>query len=212
MIFSRKYVFESKKTRALRLALNAAVLLGGLILLYVTFLIFTIVTARSELNRLSEGLYQKAPDAIVIFTGDKGRMKRGLELTRKWPEAKLLISGVHGANTLQTIVAGHADAQALLNSPQQVDLDYEAQDTLGNVRETLKHIDSLQEPVQSLLVVTSDYHVLRVRMIFRDQLAARPLVVFYDGISSDWSSWSNIKKLLIESLKTLRAWFILVFN
>jgi len=212
MIFARKYVFESKKTRALRMALNAAVVLGGIVVLYITFLVFTIVTARTESNRLAEGLYQKSPDAIVIFTGDKGRVKRGLELTRRWPEAKLLISGVHGANTLQTIVAGHADAQALLNSPQQVDLDYEALDTLGNVRETLKHIDGLQEPVKSLLVVTSDYHVLRVRMIFRDQLAARPLTVFYDGITSDWASWKSIKKLLIESLKTLRAWFILVFN
>ncbi len=212
MIFSRKYVFESKKTRALRLALNAAVLAVGVVALYGTFLVFTVMTARTEGNRLSEGLYQKSPDAIVVFTGDKGRIKRALELTRKWPEAKMLISGVHGANNLKTIMAGHQDAETLLASPQQVDIDYEALDTMGNVRETLEHLDASSEKIERVLVVTSDYHVLRVRMIFRTQLGQRPLQLFYEGVPSQWNEWSNIKKLVLESLKTLRVWFLLTFS
>lgn len=211
MIFSRKYVFESRKTRALRLALNAAVVFGGIVLLYATFLVFTVVTARTEAKHTTEGLYQKSPDAIVVFTGDKGRIKRALELTSKWPEAKMLISGVHGANNLRTIMAGHQDAETILASPMQVDIDYEAVDTLGNVRETLEHIDNAQEKIARVLVVTSDYHVLRVRMIFRAQIGKRPLTVYYEAIPSDWSSMSNIKKLVIESLKTLRVWFLLTF-
>lgn len=208
-MFSRKYIFESRKTRALRLALNAAVLFGGVILIYATFLIFTVMTARTEANRTAEGLYQKSPDAIVVFTGDKGRIKRALELTSKWPEAKMLISGVHGANNLRTIMAGHQDAETILASPMQVDIDYEAMDTLGNVRETLEHLDSAQEKMERILVVTSDYHVLRVRMIFRAQIGQRPLAIYYEAIQSDWSSWANIKKLMIESVKTLRVWFLL---
>jgi uncharacterized SAM-binding protein YcdF (DUF218 family) len=211
MIFSRKYVFESRKTRALRLALNAAVVVGGIILIYATFLVFTVVTARTETNRTAEGLYQKTPDAIVVFTGDKGRIKRALELTTKWPEAKMLISGVHGSNNLRTIMAGHQDAETILASPMQVDIDYEAVDTLGNVRETLEHLDAAQEKMERILVVTSDYHVLRVRMIFRAQIGKRPLTIYYEAIPSDWSSMSNIKKLIIESLKTLRVWFLLTF-
>jgi uncharacterized SAM-binding protein YcdF (DUF218 family) len=212
MIFSRKYVFESRKTRALRLALNAAVVVGGIILIYATFLVFTVVTARTESKRTAEGLYQKSPDAIVVFTGDKGRIKRALELTTKWPEAKMLISGVHGANNLRTIMAGHKDAETILASPMQVDIDYEAVDTLGNVRETLEHLDAAQEKMERVLVVTSDYHVLRVRMIFRAQIGKRPMVIYYEAIPSDWSSMSNIKKLIIESLKTLRVWFLLTFR
>ncbi len=211
MIFSRKYVFESRKTRALRLALNAGVVVGGLILIYATFLIFTVVTARTEVNRAAEGLYQKAPDAIVVFTGDKGRIKRALELTSKWPEAKMLISGVHGANNLRTIMAGHQDAETILASPMQVDIDYEAVDTLGNVRETLEHLDAAQEKIERVLVVTSDYHVLRVRMIFRAQIGKRPMTIYYEGVPSDWSSMTNIKKLIIENIKTLRVWFLLTF-
>ena len=211
MIFSRKYVFESRKTRALRLALNAAVVVGGIILIYATFLVFTVVTSRTETKRTAEGLYQKAPDAIVVFTGDKGRIKRALELTTKWPEAKLLISGVHGANNLRTIMAGHQDAETILASPMQVDIDYEAVDTLGNVRETLEHLDAAQEKMERVLVVTSDYHVLRVRMIFRAQIGKRPMTIYYEGVPSDWSSFSNIKKLIIENIKTLRVWFLLTF-
>ena len=212
MIFARKYVFESRKTRALRLALNAAVLIAGVIALYGTFLVFTVMTSRTEGKRLAEGLYQKSPDAIVVFTGDKGRIKRALELSRQWPEAKILISGVHGANDLKTIIAGHQDAEALLASPQQVDIDYEALDTLGNVRETLEHLDASSDKVERVLIITSDYHVLRVRMIFRDQIGKRSLQLFYEGVPSQWTQWANVKKLILESLKTLRAWFLLVFN
>lgn len=211
MIFSRKYVFESRKTRALRLALNAGVLVVAIVLAYATFLVFTVVTARTEANRTAEGLYQKAPDAIVVFTGDKGRIKRALELTSKWPEAKMLISGVHGANNLRTIMAGHQDAETILASPMQVDIDYEAVDTLGNVRETLEHLDAAQEKMERVLVVTSDYHVLRVRMIFRAQIGKRPMTIYYEGVPSDWSSMANIKKLIIENIKTLRVWFLLTF-
>lgn len=209
MVFSRKYIFESRKTRAVRLALNAAVVFAGVVVLYATFLIFTVVTARTEANRTAEGLYQKSPDAIVVFTGDKGRIKRALELTSKWPEAKMLISGVHGANNLRTIMAGHQDAETILASPMQVDIDYEAMDTLGNVRETLEHLDAAQEKIERVLVVTSDYHVLRVRMIFRAQIGKRPMAIYYEGVSSDWSTLANIKKLIIENIKTLRVWFLL---
>lgn len=212
MIFARKYVFETKRTRALRLALNSLVLLVGVVVLYVTFLVFILATSKSENNRVSEGLYQKSPDAIVVFTGDKGRIKRSLELIKKWPEAKMLISGVHGANNLQTIVSGHSDAEALLNSSSQVDIDYEAMDTLGNVRKTLEHIEQSQEKIQRVLVISSDYHIMRIRMIFNAQNTKPGLQIFYEGVSSDWSQWSSIKKIILESAKTLRIWFLLTFS
>ncbi|MBY0518569.1 MAG: YdcF family protein [Bacteriovoracaceae bacterium] len=211
MIFSRKYVFETKKTKAIRIILNSLAAFCLVLILYATFLVFIVVTAKTENDRTAEGFFQKAPDAIIVFTGDKGRIKKALELMKKWPEAKMLISGVHGANTLKTIMAGHADAEALLASPLQVDIDYEALDTLGNVRETLQHLDSSQEKVSRVLVVTSDYHVLRVRMIFREQLGSRPYFIFYNGVMSDWSELANLKKLLLESVKFVRIWFLLLF-
>ncbi len=211
MIFSRKYVFESRRTRALRLALNAVVMGAGLVLLYAAFLASILYTARSEQERTQQGLYQKAPDAIVVFTGDKGRIRQAVEHVRHWPEAKLLISGVHGSNTLKTITAGLVDIEALLESPVQVNIDYEAMDTLGNVRESLENLELSLSPSGRVLVVTSDYHVFRVRMLFRAHVTKQSYQIYFDGVPSDWSTPSSFKKLAIESLKLLRAWWLVNF-
>lgn len=212
MLFSRKYVFETRKTRARRFLLNSAVMVVGACVLYATFLFYIVMVAKAERNRWAEGLYQKPPQSIVVFTGDKGRLARALELLKKWPEAKLFISGVHGANTLNTLVAGQADAQVLLESATQVDLDYDATDTMGNVRETIEHLGIGTEKIERLLVVTSDYHVLRVRMIFENAIDKNPIRIFYEGIPTGHSTWTETKKLMKESVKLLRGWFLLTFK
>ncbi len=212
MIFSRKYVFETRKTRARRFLLNTAAFLLGACLLYVTFHFYIVIVAKTERTRWAEGLYQKPPQSIVVFTGDKGRLARALELLKKWPEAKMFISGVHGANTLNTLVAGQENAKHLLESATQVDLDYDATDTMGNVRETLEHLSTGAEKIERLIVVTSDYHVLRVRMIFKNALGDGPLQIYFEGIPTGHSSWAETKKLMKESMKLLRGWFLLTFG
>ena len=209
MIFSRKYVFETKRTRARRFLLNAVVALILLAFTYGTFLFYIVLVAQVERNRLAEGLFQKSPDSIVVFTGDRGRLARGIELLKKYPTANLLISGVHGANNLSTLVAGQADAQALLESGTQVELDYDALNTMGNVRETLEHLGHVSGKTERILVVTSDYHVLRVRMIFQEQLGDRKMKVFYEGIPTPRS---DIRKLMKESVKIVRGWLILMLK
>lgn len=209
MIFSRKYVFETKRTRARRFLLNAVVALILLAFTYGTFLFYIVLVAQVERNRLAEGLFQKSPDSIVVFTGDRGRLARGIELLKKYPTANLLISGVHGANNLSTLVAGQADAQALLESGTQVELDYDALNTMGNVRETLEHLGHVSGKTERLLVVTSDYHVLRVRMIFQEQLGDRKMKVFYEGIPTPRG---DIRKLMKESAKIVRGWLILMLK
>jgi uncharacterized SAM-binding protein YcdF (DUF218 family) len=209
MIFDRKYIFETKRTRAIRMALNSLMGVAAFFIGYFVFLLIILMTAKSEQTRVSEGLYQKSADAIVVFTGDTGRIKRALDLTKKWPEARVIISGVYGTNTLKTIVTGQVGAEELLKSPVQVEIDYEALDTLGNVRETLEHLDVSSTEIKRVLVVTSDYHVLRVRMIFEHLMKNQSYEVYFEGVESNWSKWSNISKLLKESLKTLRVWVIL---
>lgn len=191
------------------MALNSLMGVAALFIVYFVFLLVILMSAKSEQTRVSEGLYQKPADAIVVFTGDKGRIKRALALTTKWPEARVIISGVYGSNTLKTIVTGQDGAEELLRSPVQVEIDYEALDTLGNVRETLEHLDVSSTEIKRVLVVTSDYHVMRVRMIFEHLMKNQTFEVYYEGVESNWSKWSNISKLLKESLKTLRVWVIL---
>ncbi len=191
------------------MALNSLIGVIAFFIAYFVFLLIILMTAKSEQTRLSEGLYQKTPDAIVVFTGDKGRIKRALALTKKWPEARVIISGVYGANTLKNIMTGQDGAEELLKSPVQVEMDYEALDTLGNVRETLENLEAASIQTNRVLVVTSDYHVMRVKMIFSHLMKNQTYDVYFEGVESNWSKWRNITKLFKESIKTLRIWVIL---
>ncbi len=191
------------------MALNSLVGVIVFFIAYFVFLLIILMTAKSEETRVSEGLYQKSADAIVVFTGDKGRIKRALALTKKWPEARVIISGVYGTNTLKNIMTGQDGAEELLKSPVQVEMDYEALDTLGNVRETLENLEASSIQTKRVLVVTSDYHVMRVRMIFNHLMKNQTYEVYFEGVESNYSKWSNITKLFKESLKTLRVWVIL---
>ena len=49
-------------------------------------------------------LFEEAPDIIVVFTGDQGRVEHALKLAARYPTAKLYISGVFSQNSLITLV------------------------------------------------------------------------------------------------------------
>lgn len=221
MIFSRKYVFETKKTRTQRLLLNG--LVSGVILsaAFTIFLLYIPFVAKLERQRAQEAFYQKSPDAIVVFTGDKGRIAKAIELIKRNPTAKLFISGVYGSNSLKTLLVYQSSpedqlkAQEMLTSPEyQVDLDYEARNTMENVKETLELLQNVEEKIEKVLVISSDYHIFRIRMIFETLLTTskKPVTIYYDSISHPTFELDSLKKLLMESLKIFRAYFILKFE
>lgn len=97
-------------------------------------------------------------DAIVVMTGDKARIDGALRLLAEGRAGRLLISGVHPSvseKTLAGVVA--ADKQPLLGCC--TDLDHDAQDTIGNAWFTGRWAQ--QRGYNSLIVVTSDYHMPR---------------------------------------------------
>lgn len=96
-------------------------------------------------------------DAIVVLTGDTGRLATGGELFRAGASPQLLISGVHASVTAQDIQnhTGLSDVQ--FNCC--VELGREAADTAGNALETADWVGS--NGYQRLIIVTSDYHLPR---------------------------------------------------
>lgn len=209
MIFNRKYIFETKRTRLIRYLMNSFVLIGLVVVSYLTFIFYIPFFADLERKTAAGVFFQKAPDAIVVFTGDNGRIRYALELVKKWPEAQLLISGVYEKNTFKTLVSGREDAEALLNSPLKVDIDYESKNTIENVKETLEHLDSLERKVSNVLVISSDYHIFRIHYLFKKLNKDPTTHIYYDSIKSDWRDFSKVKKVFIESLKFVRIWFVL---
>lgn len=92
-------------------------------------------------------------DGVVIFTGGRDRIKKGLALLHGNQEnTPLLISGVHTPDQLQEI-ASHAQIKDLIT------LGYFATNTEENAEETKRW--ALQYGCKSLKLVTSHYHIPR---------------------------------------------------
>lgn len=102
-------------------------------------------------------------DAIVALTGGAGRLKAAVSLLENKKAKRLLISGVHKD------VMGHELPKITGANPTLfeccVDLDYAADSTYGNARET--HAWVQKHKYKSLIVVTANYHMPRSIALFR---------------------------------------------
>ena len=103
-------------------------------------------------------------DGIVVWTGSGGgRLEAATQLLQQGKGERLLISGVNAQNSREDIKAllGLSDA---LDSCC-VDLDYAAEDTIGNARETSIWAEALG--FEHILLVTSAYHMPRAKVEIR---------------------------------------------
>lgn len=143
-MLGRKYIFETKSTRLRRLSISGALAFAIVVALLVTFLIYIPIYAKMQKGRATGAFFQKSPDAIAVFTGDKGRIAYAMELLKNNPTSKLFISGVYASNSLQTLlnkqVSPETNTSELTSPDMQVDLDYESKNTFENVRETVEYL------------------------------------------------------------------------
>ncbi len=206
-MLGRKYVFETKSTRLRRLFISgAAISLIGLALV-ATFIVYIPIYAKLQKGRAAGAFFQKSPDAIAVFTGDRGRISYAMELLKKNPTSKLFISGVHAANSFQTLLnkqGNPATSQELSSPDMQVDLDYESKNTFENVRETVQFLR--QNPdLKKVLIISSDYHIMRVNLIISHFLHSSKTEFYFDSVPSEYTSWQEARKLLVEALKIART-------
>ena len=101
---------------------------------------------------------QVTTDAIVVLTGDKGRIAAGIAALERGQGKRLLISGVNPSLANATIY------NAIGSDTDLIDLGREALDTTGNVLEAANWANTYN--FKSLLVVTSDYHMPRALIQF----------------------------------------------
>lgn len=102
-------------------------------------------------------------DAIVALTGGAGRLKAAVSLLENKKAGRLLISGVHKdvmGHELPTVTGTNPDLFKCC-----VDLDYAADSTYGNARETHAWVE--KHKYKSLIVVTAHYHMPRSIALFR---------------------------------------------
>ncbi len=142
-------------------------------------------------------------DGIVVWTGaGGGRLEAAAQLLKDGKGERLLISGVNSDVTSETVLS-------LLDLPEQiknccVDLDYAAEDTIGNARETAAWAKALG--YEHILLVTSAYHMPRAQSEIaiatgRIRISAYPVANTED---SHWYADSaRFKRLLNEYGKLL---------
>lgn len=210
-MFGRKYTFETKSTRLRRLAISGAFLSGLAIALMVTFIIYIPIYAKMQKGRANGAFFQKSPDAIAVFTGDKGRIAYAMELLKKNPTSKLFISGVHAANSFQTLLAKQSiptTTDELSAAGMQVDLDYESKNTFENVRETVHYLKSNPD-IKQVLIISSDYHIMRVKLIISHFMDDSKKEFYFDSVPNEYTSWKETRKLLKEAVKIMRTFVLL---
>jgi uncharacterized SAM-binding protein YcdF (DUF218 family) len=99
--------------------------------------------------------------AVVVLTGGTGRVDKGLELFQSGRGGMLILSGVSKGSDLDSIFHGQEikplDRISIL-------LDKRSDSTLENALEVRKIVK--REPLSSVLLVTSNYHMPRARFIF----------------------------------------------
>ncbi len=149
---------------------------------------------------------QKA-DAIVALTGGSDRIADAVDLLAEGRAKRLLISGVNLATSterLAQINPKHRDFFACC-----IDIDYAARNTVGNAIETRRWVD--ERGIQSLIVVTSNYHMPRAMIELKRALPKVILIAYPtiaergadDGIIRDMT---NMKIMGIEYTKFLVAY------
>jgi uncharacterized SAM-binding protein YcdF (DUF218 family) len=145
-------------------------------------------------------------DGIVVLTGAASRIPDAIELLAVERGKRLLITGVHRATSAREIVRLtplYARYFACC-----VDLDRSALNTFGNALETKRW--ARQHNFNSLIVVTSNWHIPRAMVEIEHQLPDVTLIaypVLSEKVKTEpwWSNVDTARLLFAEYLKYLFA-------
>jgi uncharacterized SAM-binding protein YcdF (DUF218 family) len=210
-MLGRKYTFESKSTRLNRLLLSGALVAGLSLAVIGSFIIYIPIYAKMQKGRAAGAFFQKSPDAIAVFTGDKGRISYAMELLKKNPSSRLFISGVHAANSFQTLIDKQSNpgtSEELEKPETPVDLDYNSKNTFENVNETVKFL-RLNPNMNKVLIISSDYHIMRIKLIISHFMSGKKTEFYFDSVPNTYNTWDDTRKLLKEALKIIRTFVLL---
>lgn len=181
------------------------VALGGLalgaLLFAAGYIWFALSLARNEprLTVRAEG--------IVVFTGGSDRVQEAAELLARGQAKRMLITGVNRTTRSSVLARLLPVSHKLFDCC--VDLGYQAQDTIGNARETREWAQT-RNISHSLIVVTSNYHMPRALAELSAALpdvTLHPFPVVSDHVNvNGWANDASVIRLVGgEYLKYLGA-------
>ena len=173
-----------------------------LVLLFGTgFAIFDFLGFCLFASKLEADANIKADAAIALTGGSGARIAAGVELVSSGAVPRLLVSGVHPDVTMGDIAklaGGPAETYACC-----VELGRMAATTIGNAEEAAAWTQ--ENSYQSIVLVTSDYHVPRSLILMGDAMPNVDLIVYpvrsKVDVSKPLSSFATLRSLMQEWLK-----------
>jgi len=158
-----------------------------------------------RIERMTPAVDPGQADGIVVLTGaSDARINEALRLLAAGRGERLLVSGVNRQvqrGELRQVTAG---SNRLFDCC--VDLGFEAEDTVGNAQEIAAW--AAAKRYDSLIVVTSDYHMPRAMLEIRGQMRTADLVpypVATPSLNADswWRTGTGQRRMLLEYSKYL---------
>ena len=209
MILKSKYVFESKGTRMYRHFLSGLIVLVSIFLCYTFVCAILLLDARNEGKNAKATFVQSPPDLIVVFTGGQGRIEYAVKRAQEFKQPNVFITGVHEKNSVKTLM--NPLTESVGDQTDHIELDYTARNTVENVVSTLKYLRN-NRGLNKILVISSDYHIMRIKMIFgtlvQDQ---EKFEFFFSPVPSNYLSMRSIKILYTEVFKLARTKLFLLY-
>jgi len=139
-------------------------------------------------------------DGIVVLTGDQFRIAKGIELLKRNPSKKLLISGVNKNINPEDIMKEFPNSKNFFQCC--IDIGKDAKNTFENIIETFEWMKSNE--FTSIIIVTSDYHLPRVKLEINRFIDNQQ--IFYEAVKTDESdSILRLKKITLEYIKYIRT-------
>ena len=142
---------------------------------------------------------QHIADAIVVLTGGKGRVEVGIALFDTGLGKRLFISGVFKGVNAKTLASKQDVPNALYTRLSDMELGYEANNTVQNAIETAKW--AKENNIKSIRLVTGNYHIRRSIIEFKRMLPDVTVIghpVPFKHIMSRkaiWLMWNEYLKL-----------------
>lgn len=174
----------------------------------VSLLAMAIISSGKDLNKeAKEYFFERSPDLITVFTGDTGRIKFALDLSKQLKQDSIFITGVYSKNTVKSILKLNGVSED--EGTDHIRLDYSAQNTFENVLFTLRYLYQ-DKGVKKVLITSHDYHLPRIKMIV-ESMNTTKFDFYYMGLESDFKSIRGLKLLYKEVFKTFRTYAFLLF-
>lgn len=209
-MFKRKYVFETRHTKAVRHFVNGLISLGILFFTYSFLCYIFLLFADSETRNADQAFYQKRPDAIIVFTGDEGRIPFAVKKISEYGQIPLFITGVYNQNTVNTLISNQVPIEDLGEiDPNIVEIDYVARNTFENVVSSLRYLRE-KKNFNKILLISHDYHLMRIKLILNELSDPNDeFQIYFHGIRTNYLNPRHLKILYTEVFKLIRTYFFM---